>query len=84
MSLSLRYLVAEDDKTVTRVARSQYHRWFSEGETLPANRVGRELRLLEAAVGMDHHCVVDVLRILPGTGCETTGSSTRAQRCGWR
>ena len=65
MGLSLRYLVAEDDRRVTRVARSQYHRWFSEGEALPANRVGRELRLLEAAVEMDQHRVVDVLRILP-------------------
>ena len=37
----------------------------SEGDALPANRVGRELRLLEAAVEMDHHRVVDVLRILP-------------------
>ena len=27
--------------------------------------MGRELRLLEAAVEMDHHRVVDVLRILP-------------------
>ena len=65
MGLSLRYLVAEDDRTVTRVARSQYHRWFSEGEALPANRLGRELRLLEAAVEVDHHRVVDILRILP-------------------
>jgi len=65
MGLSLRYLVAEDDRTVTRLARSRYQRWFSEGEALPANRVGRELRLLEAAVEMDHHRVVDVLRILP-------------------
>ena len=65
MGLSVRYFVAEDDRTVTRVARARYQRWFSEDEALPANRVGRELRLLEIVVEMDHHRVEDVLHILP-------------------
>jgi len=65
MGLSVRYFVAEEDRTVTRVARARYQRWFSEDEALPANRVGRELRLLEIVVAMDHHRVEDVLHILP-------------------
>ena len=65
MGLSVRYFVAEDDRTVTRVARARYQRWFSEDEALPAKRVGRELRLLEIVVEMDHHRVEDVLHILP-------------------
>ncbi|MEK7386812.1 MAG: hypothetical protein AABZ83_10250 [candidate division NC10 bacterium] len=47
------------------MARARYQRWFSEDEALPANRVGRELRLLEIVVEMDHHRVEDVLHILP-------------------
>ncbi len=43
----------------------KYQRWFSEGEALPADRAGRDLRLLEAVVEMDRHRVVHVLRILP-------------------
>jgi hypothetical protein len=39
MALSVRYFVAEDDRTVTRVPRARYQRWFSEDEALPANRV---------------------------------------------
>jgi len=65
MGLSVRYFVAEDDRTVTRVARARYQRWFSEDEALPAKRVGRELKLLEIVVEMDHHRVEDVLHILP-------------------
>ncbi len=65
MGLSVRYFVAEDDRTVTRVARARYQRWFSDDEALPANRVGRELRLLEIVVEMDRHRVEDVLHILP-------------------
>ena len=65
MGYSLRYFVSEDDGTLTRVPTAKYHRWFSEGEALPAARAGRELRLLEAVVSVDHRCVVDVLRILP-------------------
>lgn len=41
------------------------HRWFSEGEPLPADRAGLELKVLEAVVDVEHHRVVDVLRILP-------------------
>jgi hypothetical protein len=40
-------------------------RGFGEGEALPADRAGRDLRLLEAVVEMDRHRVVHVLRILP-------------------
>lgn len=65
MGSSLRYFIVEDDGTLTRVPIAKYQRWFFDDEALPANRAGRELRLLEVAVVMDHHRVVDVLRILP-------------------
>ena len=65
MGLSVRYFVAEDDRTVTRVPRARYQRWFLEDEALPANRAARELRFLEVVVEMDHHRVEDVLHILP-------------------
>jgi hypothetical protein len=65
MGLSVRYFVAEDDRTVTRVPRARYQRWFFEDEALPANRAARELRFLEVVVEMDRHRVEDVLHILP-------------------
>src|SRR3989338_5524458 len=65
MGLSVRYFVAEDDRTVTRVPRARYQRWFFEDEALPANRAGSELRLLEIGVEMDPPRVEEVLHILP-------------------
>ena len=65
MGYSLRCFIAEDDGTLTRVPAAKYHRWFSGGEALPADRAGRELKLLEVVAEMDRHRVVDVLRILP-------------------
>ena len=65
MGYRLRYFVAEEDGTLTRVPTARYRRWFSEGEVLPAARTGREFRLLEAVVDVDRHRVVGVLRILP-------------------
>lgn len=65
MGYSLRCFIAEDDGTVTRVPTAEYHRWFFDGEALPADRAGRELKLLEVVAEMDRHRVVDVLRILP-------------------
>ena len=65
MGLSVRYFVAEDDGTVTRVPRARYQRWCFDDEALPATRAARELRVLEVVVEMDHHRVEDVLHILP-------------------
>ncbi len=65
MGYSLRYFIAEDDGTLTRVPVAKCHRWFPESEALPAPRAGRELRLLEAVVDVDRDRVVAVLRILP-------------------
>jgi hypothetical protein len=61
----LRYFVAEEDGTLTRVPAARYHRWVSQGEALPAERAGQELKLLEVVVDVDRRRVVDVLRILP-------------------
>lgn len=65
MGYGLRYFMAEDDGTLTRVPTARCHRWFAEEEALPADRAGRELRLLEVVVEVDRHRIVDVLRILP-------------------
>lgn len=65
MGYSLRYFIAEDDGSLTRVPTAKCHRWFPDGEALPAGRAGQELRLLEVVVDVDHHRVTDVLRILP-------------------
>jgi hypothetical protein len=65
MGYGLRYFIAADDGALTRVPTARYHRWFSEGEPLPPDRVGCELKVLEAVVEVDHDRVVDVLRILP-------------------
>ena len=65
MGYRLRYFIAEDGGTLTRVPLAVYHRWFSEGEALPSHRAGRELRLLEVVLDVDRRRVVDVLRILP-------------------
>jgi len=65
MGYRLRYFIAEDDGTLTRVPTAKYHRWFSEGEALPPHRAARELRLLEAVVEVDRRRVVEVLRVLP-------------------
>lgn len=65
MGLSVRYFVAGDDRTITRVPRARYQRWFCDDEALPANRAGSELRLLEVVVEMDHHRVENVRHILP-------------------
>ena len=48
MGYGLRYFIAADDGALTRVPTARYHRWFSEGEPLPADRVGCELKVLEA------------------------------------
>ncbi len=68
MGYSLRYFIAEDDGMLTRVPVARFHRWFANDEALPAARAGRELKLLEVVVEVDHHRVVDVLRILPFRG----------------
>src|SRR5688500_5737320 len=65
MGYGLRYFIAADDGALTRVPTARYHRWFSEDEPLTLDRVGRELKVLEAVVEVDHDRVVDVLRILP-------------------
>ena len=65
MGYSLRYFIAEDDGSLTRVPTAKCHRWFPDGEALPPGRAGHELRLLEVLVDVDHHRVTDVLRILP-------------------
>ena len=75
MGLSVRYFVVEDDRTVTRVPRARYQRWFFENEALPANRAARELRFLAGVVEMDHHRVEDPHPPVPALG---------ARRCGWR
>lgn len=65
MGYSLRYFIAEDEVTLTRVPAARYLRWLHEGERLAPNRAGRELALLEVALEVDRHHVVEVLRILP-------------------
>ncbi len=65
MGYGLRYFIAEDDGRLTRVPAVRYHRWSVDDEALPAARAGRELRVLEVAVEVERHRVVDVLRILP-------------------
>jgi len=65
MGYSLRYFIAEDDGALTRVPTATCHRWFSDDEVLPRGCAGRELRLLEVVVDVDHHRVMAVLRILP-------------------
>ena len=64
MGYGLRWFIAEDDGTVTRVPATTCERWF-DGEALPAARAGRDLKLLEVVVDVDRHHVVGVLRILP-------------------
>jgi len=64
MGYGLRWFIAEDDGTVTRVPAATCERWF-DGEVLPAARAGRDLKLLEVVVNVDHHHMVGVLRILP-------------------
>jgi len=64
MGYGLRWFIAEDDGTITRVPAATCERWF-DGEALPAARAGRDLKLLEVVVDMDRHHGVDVLRILP-------------------
>ena len=64
MGYGLRWFIAEDDGTVTRVPAATCGRWF-DGEALPAARAGRDLKLLEVVVDVDRHHVVGVLRILP-------------------
>ena|SRR5437867_8266852 len=64
MGYGLRWFIAEDDGTVTRVPAATCERWF-DGEALPAARAGRDLKLLEVVVDVDRHHVVGVLRILP-------------------
>ncbi len=65
MGYGLRYFIAEDDGTLARVPAAKCHRWFADDEALPADRAGRELRLLEVVVEVDRRRVLDVLRILP-------------------
>ncbi len=65
MGYSLRYFIAENDGGLTRVPTAQCHRWFSDDEALPPGRAGQELRLLEVVVDVDHHRMMDVLRVLP-------------------
>ena len=38
MGYSLRYFVAEDDGTLTRVPAGKYRRWLIDGEALPGDR----------------------------------------------
>jgi hypothetical protein len=64
MGYGLRWFIAEDDGTVTRVPAATCERWF-DGEALPAARAGRDLKLLEVVLNVDRHHVVGVLRILP-------------------
>jgi hypothetical protein len=64
MGYSLRYFIAEEDGTLTRVPAARCQRWFSRDEALPAH-AGQELRLLEVVVDVDRRRVTDVLRILP-------------------
>lgn len=65
MGYALRYFIAEDDGTLTRVPAARCQRWFSRDEALPAHWAGQELRLLEVVVDVDRRRVTDVLRILP-------------------
>ena len=65
MGYSLRYFIAEDDGSLTRVPTAKCHRWFPDGEALPPGRAGHELRLLEVVVDVDRRRVMDVLRVLP-------------------
>ena len=65
MGYGLRYFIAEDDGSLTRVPAAKCHRWFADDEALPADRAGRELRLLEVVVEVERRRVLDVLRILP-------------------
>jgi hypothetical protein len=60
----LRWFIAEDDGAIMRVPAATCARWFG-GEALPAARAGRDLKLLEVVVNVDHHHLVGVLRILP-------------------
>jgi hypothetical protein len=65
MGLSLRFFIAEDDGTVTRVPTARYDRWFQDRECLPPDRAGQELHLLEVVARVDRQRVLSVLRILP-------------------
>jgi hypothetical protein len=64
MGYRLRWFIAEDNGTVTRVPATTCARWF-DGEALRAARAGRDLKLLEVVVNVDRRHVVGVLRILP-------------------
>jgi len=64
MGYGLRWFIAEDDGTVTRMPPATCERWF-DGEALTAARAGRDLKLLEVVLDVDRHHVVGVLRILP-------------------
>lgn len=64
MGCGLRWFIAEDDGTVSRVPAITCERWF-DGEALPAARAGRDLEFLEVVVDVRRHHVVGVLRILP-------------------
>ena len=64
MGYGLRWFIAEDDGTVSRVPGTTCERWF-DGEALAAARAGRDLKLVEVVVDVDRHHVVGVRRILP-------------------
>ena len=42
MGTSLRYFIAAADGSLTLVPRAKCHRWFFDGEGLPAERAARE------------------------------------------
>ena len=65
MGYALRYFIAEDDGTLTRVPAARYQRWFADGEVMPADRAGRELKFFDVVVEVERRRIVDVRRILP-------------------
>jgi hypothetical protein len=65
MGLSLRFFIAEEDGTLTRVPTAEYMRWFDRGQPLPPDWAGRELKLFEVVVKVERQQIEKALRILP-------------------